>query len=131
MPNGMVAPCEGFGFKGKECANLHDPDAFRLLMQHWRLNAAVFRNDCLSCPCLMTCGGGCSYDAWCESGSIDRCSDYHRRYACSMLEWQIWDLYDHMTVHPSSPFSITTPTTWDRATILRGHHNAHAQPSWR
>lgn len=50
--------------------------------------------ECLSCPALAVCGGGCPYGAMLKYGSIwniDRRFCIHSKEA---LEWLIWDLYD-------------------------------------
>lgn len=63
-------------------------------VNEWAIHSPINQEECLSCPALAVCGGGCPYGAMLKYGSIwniDRRFCIHSKEA---LEWLIWDLYD-------------------------------------
>lgn len=59
----------------------------------WRLRVPLTDEVCYSCPAVCICGGGCPYDAYCESGSV--CDKDTRRCYQSreMIRWLCLDLF--------------------------------------
>ena len=73
--------------------------------------------ECLDCPALCLCGGGCRYDAWCESGSIrgrsaDRCEQ-----ELLLLDWMIRDL-DSICRKRYGDGGVVVPSPSDRQTMF-------------
>lgn len=59
----------------------------------WQWRTPLIMKECYSCPAISICGGGCPYDAYCESGNI--CNKDKRRCYQSkeMIKWLCIDLF--------------------------------------
>lgn len=96
-PDGSVGPCQGF---------LGQPEYFPLdvfrdfgsspydhpLFREWTTRFPLHFEECLECPAVSICGGGCPLAALREEGSIWQID----RRICSQVkpihEWLVWDL---------------------------------------
>jgi len=66
------------------------------IIKQWSLRSPLNIPECISCPALGICGGGCPINAFILNGSmwsVDKRICPHSLYT---LEWMIWDLYSHM-----------------------------------
>ena len=59
----------------------------------WKMRVPLTNRECYSCPAVSICGGGCPYDAFCETGNI--CKKDSRRCLQSrkMVKWLCNDLF--------------------------------------
>ena len=97
-PDGQIGIChEGLGERHTFVGSLWDKnfDFYNNpTVNEWAMHSPINQEECLSCPALAVCGGGCPYGAMLKYGSIwniDRRFCIHSKEA---LEWLIWDLYD-------------------------------------
>ncbi len=66
------------------------------LFDEWRHRFPLNMKECIDCFAIAICGGGCPYAALIDYGSIweiDRRVCYQAK---QMMEWMIWDTYDHL-----------------------------------
>ena len=97
-PNGSIVICqEGTGPQRFVLGSVLNDD-FDFMknrkVQEWSQRSPINMPECLNCPALGICGGGCPYGAMLHYGSI---WDVDRRFCVhskTTLEWLIWDLFD-------------------------------------
>ncbi len=85
----------------------------------------VSREECLSCPCVCLCGGGCRYDALCASGSPSGVHPDRCLFERGFLSWMIGRL-DGICGHPGAEGRFLSPSLEQRL-ALAGPAVAH----WR
>ena len=95
MPGGIAGTCDCMTCRGDHGVPLSDGKGIKKLMDSFRALAPVFFSNCLSCPALSICGGGCRYDAFRISGDLqgrwpERCR-FERRFLHWMLEKTVRD----------------------------------------
>ncbi len=100
-PDGSVGPCQAL-LGEREYFPLHvardfstspyDVPLFREWVERFPLNSA----ECVDCPAVSICGGGCPVAAMFERGSIWEID----RRVCAQVkpihEWLVWDVYDQL-----------------------------------
>jgi len=134
-PDGKIGFCEGFMFSEHHFfdADVVGSPAFQETYEQWRSISTLDNPECLKCPALAVCGGGCQYDVYCESGSINTALDTYRcKQNLSLLEWQIWDLHRISNRYPVNTFDVVSPdpNAWALTTSpLRD--DKQLKPSWR
>lgn len=96
----LITPWDTIGFceAFMEDENYYyDIDSFDLMncvgREEWTNRIPLTKKECYVCPAISICGGGCPYDAYCESGSI--CNKDERRCIQSkdMVEWLVKELF--------------------------------------
>lgn len=118
-PYGTIGMCDSFAYTNDYCENV---DGFDLdkneYYPEWKELSPVNNADCLPCPALTICGGGCRYDAYYQSGRIDSLDLYRCKQAKLILEWLIWDLYDHLNRRIGKDYSLIVPKDGERKLLL-------------
>ena len=89
MPGGRAGTCDCMTCRGDHGASLEDIDGIKQLMNGFRRLSPVFFRNCIGCPAIAICGGGCRYDAYAISGDVrgnwpERC-----RFEVEFLRWMI------------------------------------------
>lgn len=74
--------------------------------QEWSRRMPLNFPECLKCPALGICGGGCPYNAWVRHGSIWEIDDFFCPHALKTLEWLVWDLYDQSLLVGEVPIAV-------------------------
>ena len=99
----------------------------------WKSLSPVNSGNCINCPALLFCGGGCKFDAFNESGHITGLDVYRCEEYLEILEWLVWDLYDSMKTKIKNKFDVIIPLQEDRnKMILKGEKiNGDNRVSWR
>ena len=92
-PGGAVSPCDCMAAAGVN--TVRDSDALRALLDSFSKLVPVFREECMPCPCVSLCGGGCLYDAYACTGSISGVRHDRCRYERALLEWMVGRVLDH------------------------------------
>ncbi len=93
-PWNTIGFCEAFM---EEENYYYNVDTFDLVncvgREEWKNRIPLTKIECYDCPAISVCGGGCPYDAYCESGNI--CNKDKRRCLQSryMIEWLIRELF--------------------------------------
>jgi uncharacterized protein len=109
-PSGRVGPCQAFlgvdddkyfpldirqlAAKGNRLSSstIYDEPLFDEWCHRFPLNM----RQCADCFAISVCGGGCPYAAMVADGSIWKIDKRVCYQAKSILEWMIWDTYEHM-----------------------------------
>lgn len=93
-PWNTIGFCEAFM---EEESYFYDIDTFDLISclgrKDWMNRIPLTKRSCYMCPAISVCGGGCPYDAFCESGSV--CNKDERRCMQSkdMIKWLVKELF--------------------------------------
>lgn len=107
-PEGRIGPCQAFlgmdnffpltvdELFGKISTITSDNIYENPLFDEWRHRFPLNMKDCLDCFAIGICGGGCPYAALITYGSIWEIDQRVCYQAKQMMEWMIWDTYDHL-----------------------------------
>lgn len=109
-PSGRVGPCQAFlgvddpryfPFDIRELAEggdrLNSADIYaEPLFDEWRHRFPLNMRACADCAAISICGGGCPYAAQVTEGSIWEVDARVCSQAKNILDWMIWDTYEHM-----------------------------------
>jgi uncharacterized protein len=97
-PEGKMGVCHAYAGTNKyftdTCVEKLDPNK-EPIWQEWCKRSPLGMSQCFDCAALGICGGGCPYNADLTSGSIWNLDPYFCTYSKRILEWLIWDVYDH------------------------------------
>ena len=79
-PNGAICPCKTFLTRGVDTLEMDDWEKCEEMkdiveLKKWRRRTVDNINKCSSCAVRYLCGGGCGYEAFVETGSIQENSD--------------------------------------------------------
>ncbi len=90
VPGGTAGTCDCMTVCGDHGVNLEDTGDLKGLLSRFRDLSPVNFPDCITCPVLSLCGGGCRYDAYHASGVLsgsrtERCS-FEREFLRWMIE---------------------------------------------
>lgn len=66
------------------------------IMREWSLRSPLNIPECLQCPALGICGGGCPINAKITNGSIWSIDKRICPHSLYTLEWIIWDVYSQI-----------------------------------
>lgn len=73
LPEGVVGRCEYFCLNKKHLLDRHNLEySLEASDRIWRNLSPLNWNDCANCECKCICGGGCRYDGFCATGSLER-----------------------------------------------------------
>jgi len=106
-PNGKIGPCQAYlGIDQYFPLDVHDlydrletitsEDIYaHPLFDEWRHRFPFNMKECANCFAISICGGGCPYAAEVNHGSIWQIDERVCSQAKQIMEWMIWDTYDH------------------------------------
>lgn len=120
MPGGRLGFCDCLTARGHGVIPASSPHPMKALaLADLRRECPVFWNDCLDCPSLAICGGGCRYDAWSETGSLSGGSSYRCAGEEVLLRWLLNDLLQTCGGLPEDG-SLLVPSLRQRLDMLGG-----------
>jgi uncharacterized protein len=111
-PDGKIGPCQAFlgldEYFPLAVESLHahldtvDSEAIyaNALFDEWRHRFPINMRECSECFAIGVCGGGCPYASAVTHGSIWHVDERVCFQAKQILEWMLWDTYDHFE-HPT------------------------------
>lgn len=114
-PWNTIGFCEAFMEEG---SYYYDIDTFDLMncvgREDWKNRIPLTKRECYACPAISICGGGCPYDAYCESGSV--CNKDERRCMQSkdMIEWLVKELFNLLIEKGNFSDEIYIPNNSER-----------------
>jgi radical SAM protein with 4Fe4S-binding SPASM domain len=87
-PDGTSGPCEGFAYSREYIYDWKD-FFFNTANKRdeWLKSSPLQNEDCCQCPLILTCGGGCRYDAKIIYGSIKQLDEYRCIQEKELLIW--------------------------------------------
>ena len=95
-PDGQIGLCEAFigsrTFFLGSCDDSNDLLASQTY-QEWNKRFPLNMDECLRCPAISICGGGCPYDAYVIYRSIWSLDYFRCTQSKIILDWLIWDLF--------------------------------------
>jgi uncharacterized protein len=96
-PDGSIGVCHDFvkprTYFTRSVYDKDHRDLVETLFANWRDRSPFFMPQCMDCPAIGICGGGCPASAELKTGSrnnLDERACYHSRI---ILEWLVWDAY--------------------------------------
>lgn len=99
-PDGLIGVCQDFikprTYFSRSVYDAEHDDLLEILFADWRERSPFFMEQCMDCPALGICGGGCPASAELKTGSrynLDERACYHSK---RILEWLIWDAYSKL-----------------------------------
>lgn len=99
-PDGSVGPCQAL-LGRKDYFPLHvvhdryvNPYKNKLF-RDWTRRFPLNFDECVQCPAVAICGGGCPYDPLCEGGSIWDIDNRICEQAKPIHQWLMWELQNH------------------------------------
>jgi uncharacterized protein len=97
-PEGSIGVCHGF-FKERKyfvesVFNSNINPLENKVWVEWNKRTPFNISQCLDCPAISVCGGGCLMNAEKEYGSIWDIDKRYCEHSQQSLEWLIWDLYE-------------------------------------
>lgn len=109
-PDGQIGICHAYlGERKTFKFNVNHADDFDLehdpSFLEWSNRSPLNMPQCLHCPVLGICGGGCAKNAEMHHGSIWALDDRFCEHAKHTLEWMIWDLY-RVTLESTQPSEV-------------------------
>ncbi|MFH1859429.1 MAG: radical SAM protein [bacterium] len=116
-PDKSIGFCEAFLGTGHYYYPLDSFDLSNEGYNEWKGIAPVRREECLRCPSIAICGGGCPYDAWVQHGNINNLDTIRCQQSNILLEWLIWDLFGQIRGEIQSPWDMVIPEPAQRQMI--------------
>jgi uncharacterized protein len=107
-PNGKIGPCHAFlGINEffplsieelySRLSLLNSDDIYKnALFDDWLHRFPLNMEKCAGCFAIAVCGGGCLYASFVNDGSIWEVDERVCHQATQILEWMLWDTYDHI-----------------------------------
>ena len=101
-PDGQIGVCHAYlGERKFFDINVHSAQNFdpktHPHFEEWSRRSPLNMAECIDCPTLGICGGGCAKLAEIQTGTIWGLDDRFCKHAKHTLEWMIWDLYGIMS----------------------------------
>lgn len=96
-PKGDIGPCQAFlPLKKYFSQNVHSPplSAGESFFGEWVNRYPLKMDDCTDCEALGVCGGGCPYNAYINTGSIQNLDERMCTHNKKFLNWVLWDVID-------------------------------------
>lgn len=100
-PTGKVGLCAGFLGTGeyfvadvRDESFDHRKDPNFLL---WSRRSPLMTQECLACPAVGSCGGGCAYSVKIRTGDLQAVDRVFCAHAKKTLEYLVWSLYERLT----------------------------------
>ncbi len=117
LPDGRMGFCEYLAYPGEAYipAERFSPDS----VDYERFNkiSPLFKEQCIECPALSICGGGCFYNALMFSGSVTGLDVLNCEQTLYILDWMVEKLWNGLQFHPEhTPIYLVTQQ--DKENIL-------------
>jgi len=96
-PNGTAGICEYNAGDGRSFVPLEEfsEDAVSDFMS-WAARSPLDTRECMSCPALSTCGGGCAYDSQVHMGDPLKFDPWLCDTNIRIIQWLMHDLLSHL-----------------------------------
>lgn len=96
-PDGRIGVCQDF-VKPRTYfpCSVYDADHhdfLKALFADWRDRSPFFMPQCMDCPALGICGGGCPASAELKTGNRYNLDERACHHSKQILEWLVWDAY--------------------------------------
>lgn len=113
-PEGRLGPCQAFlglhEYFPLSVDELHarlpevtSDDVYEPpLFDEWRHRFPANMEQCTDCFAISICGGGCPYASLVNHGSLWELDDRICSQAKQIMEWMIWDTYEHLLADTAS-----------------------------
>jgi uncharacterized protein len=107
-PDGRIGPCQAFlGYDNyfpftvdtlhTRLPTLTSDDIYAdPLFDEWNHRFPLNMKQCLDCPAVAVCGGGCPYASMMSKGSIWEIDERTCSQSKKIMEWMLWDTYDRL-----------------------------------
>jgi uncharacterized protein len=108
-PDGRIGPCQAFlGFDEffpftveglySRLSTLASEYIYKnTLFNELRHRFPLNMKNCIDCPAIAICGGGCPYASFIRKGSIWEIDESVCSQSKSIMEWMLWDTYDRLS----------------------------------
>jgi len=98
-PNGEVCICHGYLKTDKYVAgNIHEDSIYKIMdteeMKFWKNRCTLYNNECLMCPAIFSCGGGCAIQAEALFGDRNHIDIPFCIHTKTALKWVLQRCYD-------------------------------------
>jgi uncharacterized protein len=119
-PDGRIGPCQAYlGMREKfqwrvddlygRLKTLKSDDIYgEPMFDEWRHRFPLNMSACTDCPAIGICGGGCPYAAEVVLGSIWEVDERVCSQCKQVLDWMIWDTYEHASQRPERDSDLQT-----------------------
>ncbi len=96
LPDGRLGFCEYLAYPGEAYmpADQFSPDSMDY-KKYCRISP-LFKDECLECPAISICGGGCFYNALMFNGSVTGPDILNCEQTLYILEWMVKKLWDNL-----------------------------------
>ncbi len=99
-PDGRIGVCQDFvkprTYFSRSVYDIEHYDLLEVLFADWRDRSPFFMPQCMKCPALGICGGGCPASAELKTGDKWNIDERICQHSKLILEWLIWDTYSHL-----------------------------------
>lgn len=99
-PDGRIGVCQDFvksrTYFPRSVDDADHSDLLEVLFADWRDRSPFFMHQCMSCPAIGICGGGCPASAELKTGYRNNLDERACHHSKQILEWLVWDAYDKL-----------------------------------
>lgn len=96
--DGKVGPCHAFCADGNyfdgDISNI-DFEINKEIFQKWEHRSQLFNHECLKCPAILLCGGGCAYNAHLKTSDINGIDTNICTHTQILLNWVIEEIWQN------------------------------------
>lgn len=96
-PDGRIGVCQDFvkprAYFPRSVYDAEHHNLLETLFTDWRDRSPFFMPQCMDCPALGICGGGCPASAELKTGNRYNLDERACRHSKQILEWLVWDAY--------------------------------------
>jgi uncharacterized protein len=97
-PDGRIGVCQDFvkprTYFPRSVHDADHKDLLDVLFADWRDRSPFFMPQCMNCPALGICGGGCPASAELKTGNRLNLDERACHHSKRILEWLVWDAYE-------------------------------------
>ena len=96
---GMIGPCKSLVVSDVFSEDMDKVDRLdeHPLFQDWATRSPLNDEECIECPAITICGGGCAYDSYiANQGEFKKIDKRVCEYELKILDYLIWDLFDNI-----------------------------------
>lgn len=96
-PDGRIGVCQDFvkprTYFPRSVYDTEHHDLLEVLFAEWRDRSPFSMPQCMDCPALGICGGGCPASAELKTGNRWNLDERACHHSKQILEWLVWDAY--------------------------------------